>query len=409
MATENSQKSLLQSLEYEKHHWVPSENYAGRNAIRKHTGPYWAAIPASIANLDPVANLSSEVLSDADEATQQLVRFDEFVAREWGTDSPEPAPMASVLLRTESASSSQIENLTVGARQLALAELGELASTNARLVTANVHALAAATNLAESVSTETILDMHRHLLESVDPDAGKLRHQQVWIGGSGIGPHLADFIPPFHERLPGAMEDLVAFCQRVDVPSLAQIAIAHAQFETIHPFTDGNGRTGRALVQAMMKGSDLTKRTTVPLSAGLLVDVDRYFDSLTAYREGDAAPILSEFNRAAQYAATEGRGLVRDLEMLRNESASRVKARTDSAVWRLNDLLISQPVVNTAFVSDSLGISKVAAQTSIDKLVDAGTLKESTKKVRNRVWQAIEILARLDEFAAQHRRPPGNS
>ncbi|MDQ5895910.1 MAG: hypothetical protein QG596_2171, partial [Actinomycetota bacterium] len=202
-----------------------------------------------IATLDLVPLLGSSHLADSDDATQHLIRFDEYVATKWGDRSDELAPMDSVLLRTESASSSQIENLTVGARQLALAEIEERASSNARLVSANVRALKAALEVSDKVSIAAILEMHSKLLEGKDPDAGQVRNQQVWIGGSNVGPHLASFIPPHHTRVPAALEDLIAFCDRVDLPPLLQIAIAHAQFETIHPFTDGNGRTGRALVQ----------------------------------------------------------------------------------------------------------------------------------------------------------------
>lgn len=402
--TKRSTNPTIQPISYEEHPWDPSNVYASRRALLKHRGPYEAAITPEIANLDPVPLLGSSHLADSDEATQQLIRFDEYLATKWGNRSEELAPMDSVLLRTESASSSQIENLTVGARQLALAEIEERASSNARLVSANVRALRAALELSNRVSIDGILEMHSRLLEGNDPRAGQIRDQQVWIGGSNVGPHLASFIPPHHSRVLPALEDLIEFCDRVDLPPLLQIAIAHAQFETIHPFTDGNGRTGRALVQAMLRGSGLARRATVPLSAGLLVDTNRYFAALTSFREGNVQPILDEFSQAARFAAIEGKELVDDLDAIRLSSVSRIKARSDSAVWKVNDLLVGQPVVNTAYVASRLGISKVAAQTSIDKLVEAGTLTESTNRVRHRVWQSNEILARLDEFAAHVKR-----
>ncbi len=404
MSKLSNDPNRLGPVSYEQHSWAARSVYASRRAVQKHLGPYEAAIAPEIATLDPVSILDSASLTNGDEATQHLTRFDEYVATKWGDGSGEIAPMDSVLLRTESASSSQIENLTVGARQLALAELGERASPNARLVSSNVHAMKTALDLSGKVSTAGILEMHRELLKGDDPGAGQIRTKQVWIGGSHVGPHLADFVPPHHTRVPAALDDLIAFSNRLDIPPLAQVAIAHAQFETIHPFTDGNGRTGRALVQAMLRGSGLTTRVTVPVSAGLLVDTDRYFAALTSYREGDAQPIFDEFSRAARFAAVEGKQLVDDLDAIRIGSASRIKARSDSAVWRVNDLLIGQPIVNTAYVASRLGVSKVAAQTSIDRLVESGTLTESTNKVRRRVWQANEILARLDEFAAQIKR-----
>lgn len=133
---------------------------------------------------------------------------------------------------TESASSSEIENLTSGARAIAEAELA----------------------LSDSIDSKSIIAMQAALLGSFAPDlTGGWRDEQVWIGGRSFSPHLADFVSPYQERVPAAMDDLVAFVGKADIPVLAQVAIAHVQFETIHPFPDGNGRAGRAIVQAMLR------------------------------------------------------------------------------------------------------------------------------------------------------------
>ena len=107
--------------------------------------------------------------------------------------------------------------------------------------------------------------------------AGRWRDEQVWIGGDSFGPHDAEFVPPHHARVPALMADLIKFTSRADLPLLSQAAIAHAQFETVHPFADGNGRTGRALIHAMLRGHRLTRNVTVPVSAGLLTDTRSYF------------------------------------------------------------------------------------------------------------------------------------
>ncbi|MGH3265805.1 MAG: Fic family protein, partial [Trebonia sp.] len=122
----------------------------------------------------------------------------------------------------------------------------------------------------------------------------------VWIGGSSVSPHGASFVAPHHSWVEPAIDDLVAFIQRTDLPLLTQVAIAHAQFETIHPFNDGNGRTGRALCHAMLRHGGATTRTTVPVSAGLLADTDAYFTALTGYRAGDPSPIAGRFGEAAK-------------------------------------------------------------------------------------------------------------
>src|SRR4029453_10153116 len=120
----------------------------------------------------------------------------------------------------------------------------------------------------------------------------------------------AAFVAPRSEDVPGLMDDLMAFARRDDMPVLVQVAVAHAQFETIHPFSDGNGRTGRALVQAMLRGKDITRSVTVPVSAGLLTDVNAYHDALTSYRAGDIEPIVEQIAVASDDAIRNAKALV---------------------------------------------------------------------------------------------------
>jgi Fic family protein len=315
------------------------------------------------------------------------------------------APLASILLRTEIASSSEIENLTSGAGQIALAELGERAPKNAQLVVGNIRAMQAALVLSETLTPGAVLEMHRALLEHSDPQTvGDWRGEQVWIGGGSLGPHTAQFVPPHPERVPGLMEDLLRFANRTDLPRLAQTAIAHAQFETIHPFPDGNGRVERALIQAMLRSGHLTRNVTVPVSAGLLRNTADYFDALGAYRQGDIAPIVRAIAEASFAAVRNGRALVSDLEGVRREWSGRITARRDSAVHRLVELLLRQPVIDAATAASQLGISGVNAQVAIDRLVDAGILTQLTSGKRNRIWQAAAVISALDAFGARARR-----
>ena len=151
------------------------------------------------------------------------------------------------------------------------------------------------------------------MLGAQDPSsAGRWRTEQVWIGGDGYSPHRQSFIPPHHEHIPALIADLLAFARRTDVPLLTQSAIAHAQFETIHPFTDGNGRTGRALIHAMLRGPGLTRNVTVPVSAGLLTDTAAYFEAFTAYRAGNPEAIVERWptppSRQSRTGASSWRG-----------------------------------------------------------------------------------------------------
>lgn len=233
---------------------VPDDGLASRSARARGSGPYEASVPARLAGQVPLAlSLPGDLAADVAEAENALSTFDAHAIARLGGDDPALGPMSAILLRTESASSSQIEDLTVGAWQLSLAELAESRSANARAVVANVRTMEAALRLADALDLEAVLAMHAELLAGRS-DAGRLREQLVWVGRSGLSPLGAVHIAPEAAEVPAAMADLIAFLSREDLPILLHAAIAHAQFETIHPFTDGNGRTGRALVHAMLAG-----------------------------------------------------------------------------------------------------------------------------------------------------------
>jgi Fic family protein len=389
------------AIGYEELTWpAPTEagyGLADLRAAQRQAGKYRAAIPAAIADLD--VNLSPSALANADEASREVARFD----AELGD---EIAPFASVLLRSESAASSNIENLTASARAIAEAEaLGTTGRRNAALIVSNTEAMKAAVALADQIDQNAILAMHDALMRESNPSqAGRWRTEQVWIGGGAFGPRGADFIAPHHDRVAHAIADLLSFARRGDVPTLPQIAIAHAQFETIHPFTDGNGRTGRALVQAMLRNKRLTRQITVPVSAGLLSNTDAYFDALGSYRDGDPAPIVEQLSAAATLAVINGRHLVDDLRSIRERWNDRITARRDSAVHRVADLLVRQPVLNALTIQRELGITTGNARRYIDPLVDAGVMVEFTDRARNRAWRAPEILSALDAFAERAGR-----
>lgn len=389
------------ALTYETLTWeAPVEagyGLADLRAAQRQAGKYDAAIPASIAEL--AVTLPAAVLADAEEASNEITRFD----AELGD---EIAPFSSVLLRSESAASSNIENLTASARAIAEAEaLGDTSRRNATLIVSNTEAMKAAVALADHLDEHAILAMHAALMRDNDPaSAGRWRTEQVWIGGGNFGPRGAEYIAPHHSRVPDTIADLIDFTRRTDVPALPQIAVSHAQFETIHPFTDGNGRTGRALIQAMLRQKRLTRQITVPVSAGLLTDTDGYFDALGAYRQGDIAPIVARLSEASLLAVANGRQLVAELRSIREEWNSRIAARRDSAVHRVADLLIKHPVLNARFLQRELDIRTGNARRYINPLAEAGIIVEFTDRARNRAWRAPEVLSALESFAARAGR-----
>ena len=359
-------------------------------------GPYSSAITPAISEV--VVRLDATVASDAEEAANAIVRFD----AEFGS---KVVPFSSILLRSESTASGRIEQLTATAKAIALAELGDTGKKNATMIVSNAKAMEASIALSDDLSAASSLAMHTALLEDEHPEwVGHWRDLQVWIGGGKFGPHNAAFVPPHAHRVPDAIQDLVRFMHRTDVSPLAHAALAHAQFETIHPFPDGNGRTGRALIHSLLRRRNVTRNVTVPISAGLLVDTDAYFASLNAYHNGDPNDIVSQTTDATFASIDNSRAMLRELDEISQEWRSRVNARADSSVWQLTELLFRQPAVNSTIVQERLHVSKQTALNSIGQLEDAGVLLKAKGEERNRAWVAIDIVTVLDRFAERSGR-----
>jgi Fic family protein len=408
MSTRHVAASIpIAAVSHETYDWRPqAPEMHSRAEVSRQTGPYDATVTAPISAWNP--RVPGDVSADVEDATRELVAFDTHAKNRLGTDNPALGPMTAILLRTESASSSQIEQLTTSATQLALAEIDEGDKANALTVIGNVRAMEAALRLSDDISENSILAMHRALMlqqRGFEEDAGRYRSEQVWIGPGEAGPRLAEFVAPHHDRIPGAVADLVRFVERQDISVLVQVAVAHAQFETIHPFVDGNGRTGRALAQSILRHKGLVGSTAVPISAGLLVDTDRYFAALTAFRSGEAAPIVGEFASASRIAAVTGTQLVDDLVGQLDDSRQKLKGlRSDAAAWRILPALVGQPAVNTKYLMSVLGLGEMGALRALDTLTDRGVLTESTGRSRNRVWQHRGIFDVLDGYAEKIRR-----
>lgn len=393
--------------DYEHHRWeARNDGMTGRRRRAAATGAYQSTVPARLLLWEPC--LSAELATDLDEATRALSRLDARARERLGPENPSLGPMSAVLLRTESTSSAPIENLAVGARQLALAELDLSSSGNANVVVANVRAMEAALSLADALDHSAVQEMHRVLL-SAQPDeaerAGSYREELVWVGASAISPIGAVDIAPQADRVPAAMDDLLAFVRRLDLPPLLHAAIPHAQFETIHPFADGNGRTGRALVHAMLLGHGVLTTITAPLSAGLHRDTDTYFDALTAYRAGEAGPIVEQFIDAAHFAARTGEELVEHLLQEIEESRGLLAGvRRNAAAWTVLPHLVAHPVINAPFLKSRFALNDVTAQRVLTRLVDRGVLVETSGRRRHRVYHHPGILAVLDDYARHLRR-----
>jgi Fic family protein len=383
------------SVAWEQQTWVPVT--AGLGMSRQSlSGRYKSAVPPFIAGQTPKPD--DEALQLAELATYELTRFDAELGAKIASFGP-------VLLRSESSSSSQIENLTASARAIFSAELGLKTSRNAELIAANTRAMTAALQLAGNISSNSILQMHGVLMENQSIHAAGLwRDEQVWIGTRSDTPVGAAFVAPHHSRVPGLVEDVVAFASRLDVPALVSVAVSHAQFETVHPFTDGNGRTGRALAQSVLRFRGVTRNVAVPVSAGLLADVDGYHEALTAYRVGDVTPIVRAFANAALRAVSNTRQLVLDIEAIRDSWKTRLTARKNSNAWRILDVVARRPVIDSATTATELGVKQPNVYPPLKTLVDAGILKSKAEHKVGPFWRSDEILDAIDEFAKRAGR-----
>lgn len=370
--------------------WSPAPDAYPRRAAKKMPREYEAAVVPKIAT-QPL-RLSEETRALVEQATVAVVRFDT-------TDAHRVVPFTPLLLRSESAVSSRIEQLTSSARKVLEAEVTGRGRGNAALIAANTRQMEAAVERARA-RVDGIVEMHRILLTDSAPEiAGVLRNAQVWIGGSDYSPAGAMFVPPHQRHLEGLMADLGEFMARDDLPALAQAAVAHAQFETIHPFADGNGRTGRALVHVVLRERCLTTSSALPLSAGLLTDTAGYFAALDAYRSGDVDRIVQLFARAAIDAAGRGSWLAAELVALREEWNEQLTARADALAWRVLDLLLQRPVLTTAAVSAEFDVSAETARNALGRLEVDGIVISAQLDKRQRGWRSPDVLALLDEFA----------
>lgn len=357
---------------------------------RKILPTYEAAVPAEVAH-QPIAT-SPQTALRVSEVEVMVARFDEAQAAR-SYDLP------ALLLRSESSTSSQIEHLTSSVRNVALAELTEKAPSNALLIANNIASMRKALGQEGPIGVDTIIGVHSVLMSEHPEDAG-FRSEQVWIGGTPYSPHGATFVPPQAARVPSCMADLVTFGMREDIPAVAKAAIFHAQFETIHPFTDGNGRTGRALLHRMLACNGVLNHTTLPVSAGLLHDVERYMGALDAYHEGDVDPIVNCLADALELAAVIGSRIAGDVDNVLLSWQSVIDDRADSAAHRLPALLVEQPVVNVAYVADRLGVTDRTARSIIATACDRGILTKIGSARRGAFYQASDLIEVLEEASS---------
>lgn len=386
---------------YETRPWIPNHSAVGQTRgerLAASQPSYEASVVPQITTITP--SLPASATAEAEDAVAEIARFDERMGRD-------VLPYSAVLLRGESIASSDIEHITSSARNIALAEVTrDEGTSNASLVAANARAMRRAIDEATAADASGILTLHEELMRN-DPrhDAGIFRTEQVWIGGYGSTPVGAHFVPPHHERIAGAMDDLVQFARRTDLPRVTQLAITHAQFETIHPFTDGNGRTGRALMHVMLRESGLVQHGVVPVSAGLLTDTTGYHNALDTYRQGDPEPIVRLFTASSLRAVSNATRLVTEVREVRASWDERIRSRRGSTTWRVADLLLRYPLVTAKTLRDQLGVSPTNVPRIMAPLLEADVVNAGSHYASNsNYWWSPEVTDAVDDFAVRAGR-----
>lgn len=325
---------------------------------------------------------------------------------------PELAPLARLLLRTESIASSKVEGLQVGTRELARAEMheaiGRRIGPQAAEIIANIDAMVFAIEesaAAEVLSPSTIDSIHALLMRRA-PNAdiaGRVRDSQNWIGGNDYNPCGAAFVPPPPEEVPALLEDLVNAGADDTLPPLVHAAIVHAQFETIHPYADGNGRTGRALIHVILRRRQLATSFVPPISVAFARDKGAYIRGLTAFREGHVDEWIETFAVAARRAASLADRYLQRLRERQDRWRDRLREagapRRDAAAWDLIELLPAHPVISVPVAVAATGRTRPAVTNAIGQLVAAGVLIPLGATARNRAWEAeglLDVIADLE-------------
>jgi Fic family protein len=344
--------------------------WQGRRAV--------AFVPARLADRDLF--LSAETVARAAKAQ---------AAVEHGAESmPEDfAALARLLLRAEGVASSFIEGVTAPVVDIVLAEAAPDAGPSAAAwVAANLAAVTEALEEAPGgvLAIERLCRWHRTLMTgSPTPSrhVGVVRDEQGWIGGTS--PLDAHLVTPPAEHVPELLDDLVAYVNRTDVDPVSQAAIAHAQFELIHPFADGNGRIGRVLIVWMLVRR-LSLVTAPPVSTRIAADVGGYSSGLVLFRLGDHQRWVQWFADAVSGAGRAQRELVTEVRELQRVWEERLGAprvgtrrlRSNAAAWRVLELLPRHVVLTGPVVAEELGIPLKTASAALRDLVVANVLVE---------------------------------
>jgi len=396
--------------------WQPERDLTG--VPRRHRGPcrYEAFVP------DPLVgrrlDLPADVAADASDAERAVLALQTSGLPPRGYEA-----IARLLLRAEAVASSRIEGLEIGGRRLAEADAARASGASspdegAAEVLGNIDAMRAAVDdvaRRPRVTAAAVMDIHRALLGNTRDAswAGTVRDRQNWIAGSSFNPCAADFVPPPPEDVGPLLADLVEYVNGDDHPPVVQAAIAHAQFETIHPFADGNGRTGRALIHVVLGRRGLAPHHVPPVSLVLATRSRDYIDGLERFRDGGEG--IGEWIGTFAAATTEACRRVSELTVELGELGQTWRdkvgsVRAGSAVADLLERVLPQtPVMTVAQLVALTGRSTQAINQAVERLVSCGVLRQTTVGRRNRAFEADGLIELITGFERSLASPAGDT
>jgi Fic family protein len=369
--------------------------YGGRRARSSFT--YQAWLPDPILDIDPAITFETAGSIEAAEAAVGALNSSVDVI---GLEAIGP-----LLLRSEAIASSKIEGFELSQRNLAWALIDPRAARGtAKTVAANVVAMEQAIALGEearALGVDDLRTIHATLMatELSRTNPGQFREEQNWIGGRLNSPIDARYIPPPESDVPRLIEDLMRFVvERDDLPATAQAAIAHAQFETIHPFIDGNGRVGRCLIHLVLRRRGLAPRFVPPISIVLAARSELYVDGLVTFREGGVASWCASFAGATQRAAALSIELADQVYRLKERWVREARVRRDSTAARILDLLPAQPIVSAATIRAAAGVSHQRALVALKDLETVRIVRQITEGGYDRQYAADELFDLIERF-----------
>jgi Fic family protein len=396
----------------------------GRSRQERRSGAYHYYLPTPLSKLRIF--LEPDVVGDVGRAEQAITKLDDEAIALHSSEG-----IARLLLRAEAVSSSFIEGLSIGTRRLLKAAMNLMGNNSFRHdesaleIIGTIHAMGQALDAAQSkdgITVDTVLNIHKMLCKGtrIEEYGGIVRDEQNWIGGNSYNPLNADYIPPAPHHVPELLEDLAAFSNDTIISPVVQAALVHAQFETIHPFADGNGRTGCALIHLILHKRGLTHNLVPPISLIMATLSKSYVQGLTDYRFLDsdheetmqnglndwisffAGACLSACEEAVSFEDT-----AKQLQAAWREKLGSV--RKNSALDLLLGKLVGMPVFTIATASSATGRVISSVTSAVERCIDVGIVKPMGGQRRNRIFEVPEVINDFNIFERKLASPAGNT